>query len=61
MLAKVLEPADSDLANQAWFCSRRRSARRLRWAGSSAGMEVAQSVDQGVEVKKGARGSRLEA
>jgi hypothetical protein len=57
MLARVLSGGAGDSENQARFWSRRRSARMLRWAVSSVGVELAQAVDQGVEVKKGARGS----
>lgn len=60
MLARVWSGADGDPESQARFWSRRRSARVLRWAASWVGLFFAQSVDQGVEVKKGARGSWLE-
>ena len=50
MLARVLFPAWPESENQARFCSRRRPARALRWAGLWAGMVFAHSRDQGVEI-----------
>jgi hypothetical protein len=55
MLARVCGEAPKLL-----FCSSRRSASFSRWAGVWAGMDLAQSWDHGVEVKKGERGSWLE-
>src|ERR1017187_9599199 len=60
MLALILSDAAPDSENQVRFCSRRWSARALRWVGSCWGMLLAQEVDQGVEAKNGARGSWLD-